>query len=232
MSTSLFVRSYPKDFEWLKYSITSMNKYLTGIDKKVLVVPWKTTIPKEIESFFDVVVESYQYEKMDGYVAQQFDKLDAHRYVNTDYILYSDSDCIYTAPFDVSSMFNPLPVLGMTPYTQLEGSDGHMWKSITENLIGFPVSHEFMRTFPIIHRTDTVREFAKAYPDLYKRVRGRNVSEFNLLGAFAFNENHPYHFTEDVPRYPCHQFWSWSGLTEEEKKTIEGYLSNEVQENT
>ncbi len=225
MTTSLFVRSYPKDFGWLRYSIVSMKKYLTGVDNKVLVVPWQTTIPVDIESFFDVVVESYQYEKMDGYVAQQFDKLDAHRYVNTDHILYSDSDCIYTAPFDVSSMFNPLPILGMTPYTQLAGSDGYVWKGITENLIGFPVSHEFMRTFPIIHRTETVRDFSLAYPQIYKKVTGRNVSEFNLLGAFAFNEGHPYHFTEDVPRYPCHQFWSWSGLTEEEKKTIEEYIS-------
>ncbi len=225
MSTSLFVRSYPKDFEWLKYSIASMNKYLTGIDKKVLVVPWKTIIPKEIESFFDIVIESYQYEKLDGYVAQQFDKLDAHKYIDSDHILYSDSDCIYTAPFDIGSMFNPLPILGMTPYTQLADSDGYFWKGITQNLLGFEVSHEFMRCFPIIHRTETVRDFSLAYPELYKRVTGRNVSEFNLLGAFAFNEGHPYHFTEDVPRYPCHQFWSWSGLTEEEKKTIEEYIS-------
>lgn len=225
MTTSLFVRSYPKDFEWLRYSIASMKKYLTGVDNKVLVVPWQTTIPTEIESFFDVVIESYLYEKLDGYVAQQFDKLDSHKYVNTDHILYSDSDCIYTAPFNIDCMFDPFPILGMTPYTQLAGSDGYMWKGITENLIGFPVSHEFMRTFPIIHRTDTVRDFSLAYPQIYKRVTGRNVSEFNLLGAFAFNEGHPYHFTEDVPRYPCHQFWSWSGLTEEEKKTIEEYIS-------
>ena len=225
MTTSLFVRSYPKDFEWLRYSIASMKKYLTGVDNKVLVVPWQTIIPVEIESFFDVVVESYLYEKLDGYVAQQFDKLDAHRYVNTDHILYSDSDCIYTAPFDVSRMFTPQPVLGMTPYTQLEGSDGHIWKSITENLIGFPVSHEFMRTFPIIHKTETVRQFSIDYPEIYKRVQGRDVSEFNLLGAYAFHKEHNYHFTEDVPKYPCHQFWSWSGLTEEEKKTIEEYLA-------
>ncbi len=224
VSTSLFVRSYPPDFQWLKYSIASMKKYLIGVDKKVLVVPWKTQLPEEIESFFDIVVESYLYEKMDGYVAQQFDKLDAYKYVDSDYILYSDSDCIYTGPFNVDNMFSGFrPVLGMTPYVNLDG-DVLTWKRVTEKLLGFEVSHEYMRCFPLLHRKDTVREFSLVYPELYKRVQGREVSEFNLLGAFAFKEDHPYHFTEDVPRYPCHQFWSWSGLTEEEKKTIEEYI--------
>jgi len=117
------------------------------------------------------------------------------------------------------------PILGMTPYTQLAGSDGYMWKGITEGLLGFEVSHEFMRAFPILHRRDTVVDFSKDYPDLYKRVTGRNVSEFNLLGAYAFKKEHKYIFTEDVPRYPCHQFWSWSGLTNEERLKIESYLN-------
>jgi len=225
MNVALFVRSYEKDFQWLKYSIQSMNKYLTGVEDKILVVPWNTQIPSEIEVFFDHVVESYQYENMDGYVAQQFDKIDAYKYTNRDYILYSDSDCIYTGPFDVSTMFDHnYPVLGMTPYKQLEGSDGHMWKGITEGLLGFSVSHEFMRTFPIIHRRDTVVDFSNDYPNIYKRVTGRNISEFNLLGAYAFKKEHNYIFTEDVPRYPCKQYWSWSGLTNEERAEIEGYI--------
>jgi len=225
MNVSLFVRSYEKDFQWLRYSIQSMEKYLTGVEERILVVPWTTQIPTEISSFFDHIVESYQYEKMDGYVAQQFDKLDAYKYTDKDYILYSDSDCIYTAPFDVSTMFDFYPVLGMTPYKQLEGSDGHMWKGITEGLLGFDVSHEFMRHFPLLHRRDTVVDFSKDYPEIYKRVTGRNISEFNLLGAYAFKKEHKYIFTEDVPRYPCHQFWSWSGLTNEERLKIESYLA-------
>ncbi len=226
MNVSLFIRSYERDFPWLRYSIQSMNKYLTGINDKILVVPWGTTIPVEISSFFDHIVESYQYENMDGYVGQQFDKLDAYKYTDKDYILYSDSDCIYTGPFDVSTMFDShYPILGMTPYKQLEGSDGHMWKGITEGLLGFDVSHEFMRAFPILHRRDTIVDFSKDYSELYKRVTGRNVSEFNLLGAYAFKKEHKYIFTEDVPRYPCHQFWSWSGLTNEERLKIESYLA-------
>lgn len=225
MSISLFVRSYPKDFEWLKLSIESMKKNLSGVEEKVLVIPWKSELPTEIESFFDVVVESFLYEHLDGYVAQQFDKLDAYKYVKYNHILYSDSDCIYINPFDAKRMFNPHPVLGMTPYTELEGSDGHIWKSITENLLGFPVHYEFMRTFPIVHRKETLIDFANAYPDLYKKVTGRNISEFNLLGAFAYHNQHPYHFTENIPKYPCKQYWSWSGLTEQERNEIEGLMN-------
>src|SRR5690606_34604129 len=119
------------------------------------------------------------YRHLDGYVAQQFDKLDAHKYVSSEYVLYSDSDCIYVNDLDVSSMFGPLPILGMTPYTELENSDGYIWKSITEKLLGFPVTHEFMRALPLLHRTDTLAAFADDYPGIHTRVTGRNVSEFN-----------------------------------------------------
>jgi hypothetical protein len=224
--TTLFVRSYPKDFHWLEYSILSMKKFLTGIDYKILVVPTQTHVPLPIREFFDEVIGSYLYQNLDGYVAQQFDKLDAHTYVDTDYILYSDSDCIYTAPFDTSLLFHDdLPILCMTPYTQLEGDGGHAWKAITENLLGFPVQYEYMRRFPIIHRRQTVSDLAKDYPNLAPKVVGRHVSEFNLIGAYAHRYRHLYHFTEDCSPVPCKQFWSWSGMTEEERQIIKDILS-------
>ena len=224
MNTALFVRSYPNDFPWLRYSIQSMNKYLTGVESKILIVPWKTQIPDEISSFFDHVVESYLYDKYDGYIAQQFDKLDAYKYTDKDYILFSDSDCIYTGPFDISTMFDRYPILGMTPYTQLADGGGYFWKAITESLLGFPVSHEFMRCFPLLHYRDTLIDFSKDYPEIHKRVINKDISEFNLLGAYAFKKEHKYIFTEDVPQYPCKQYWSWGGLSNDIVKEIEGYL--------
>lgn len=225
MSTTLFVRSYPADFEWLSYSIKSMVKYLRGIKNKLLVVPAGTDVPDDIAAFFDYTVESFLYQNTDGYVAQQFDKLDAFKYVHTDTILFSDSDCIYTGPFDVSTMFDgDKPILGMTPYTQIEG-DAYNWKAITENLLGASVDFEFMRCFPIIHRTDTLRQLAYDIPHLPRKVTGRNISEFNLIGAYAFHHNHPYKFTVDVPQYPCRQFWSWGGITPEIRTEIESYLN-------
>jgi len=226
MNVALFVRSYPNDFQWLRYSIQSMQKYLTGVEEKILVVPWNTLIPSEIEIFFDHIVESYEYENMDGYVAQQWDKMDAYKYTDKDYILYSDSDCIYTAPFDVSELFKEgRPILPLTPYEELKGDGGYAWKEITEKLLGYEVRYEFMRRHPNIHYRDTLVAFAKDYPNLYKRVTGRNVSEFNLLGAYAFKKELNYYFTEIADTVPCKQYWSYSGLTNEERAEIEGYIN-------
>ena len=224
MDVTLFVRSYPGDFHWLDYSVQSMRKYVTGVKYKLLVVPAGTDIPHNIRTFFDYVVESFMYDKYNGYIAQQFDKLDAYRYVRTDHIMFSDSDCIYTAPFDAQSMFEDgQPILGMTPYTEIDG-DGYKWKLITETLLNYQVDFEFMRCFPMMHRKETLQDLSHHIPDLPRKVVGTDLSEFNLIGAYAFMNNHPYKFTTDVPKYPCRQFWSWSGLTDEERKEIESYL--------
>ena len=222
---TLFIRSYPKDFPWLEYTVQSIDKYVTGIQSRILVVPSQTHVPPSIREHFDKVIGSYLYLNMDGYIAQQFDKLDAHKYVDTEYILFTDSDCIYTAPFNPSILFhNNLPTLCMTPYTQLEGDGGYAWKAITEKLLRYPVDYEFMRRFPIIHRTETLIRLSKDYPNLPPQINGRELSEFNLIGAYAYKNNHPYHFTEDCSPIPCRQFWSWGGITDEIRKEIEGHL--------
>lgn len=224
---TLFVRSYPPDFGWLNYSVQSMKKYMTGVKYKLLVVPANTQIPDNIRSFFDYVVESFMYDKYPGYIAQQFDKLDAYRYVRTDYVLYSDSDCIYTGPFDAQSMFeNGKPILGMTPYQELQGSDGYKWKLITETLLNYQVDFEFMRCLPLMHRKETLQELSYDIPNLPRKIVGHDLSEFNLLGAYAFMKQHPYKFTIEVPRYPCKQYWSWGGLTTEIQQEIEACCSS------
>lgn len=228
MSTTLFIRSYAPDYKWLTYSIQSMRKYLTGYASSVLVVPEYQTPPDDILSFFDTVVYSKKYNHIDGYIGQQLDKLDAYKYVETEHILYSDSDCIYTDYFNIQDMFSVgQPILYMTPYYLLPPQGAH-WQQVVEKALGFSPSYEFMRTFPIVHRTETVRKLSEAYPLLAAHGAGitnRAFSEFNMLGAFAYKHNHPYCFTEDVKPWPCKQYWSYTGLKPEERIEIETLIN-------
>ena len=98
---TLFTRSYSKDFEWLSYSIKSMKKNLLGIDHKVLVVP-KDHIPsQDIIDFYDNIHYVTELHN-EGYIAQQLDKIRAYEFTDSEYILFSDSDCIYY------KLFNPV----------------------------------------------------------------------------------------------------------------------------
>ena len=228
MSITLFVRSYGPDYKWLTYAIASMQKYLTGYATSMLVVPEGEVPPQEAFAFFDSIIYSRQYNSIDGYIGQQLDKLDAYKYVETEHILYTDSDCIYTDYFNLEDMFSvKQPILYMTPYYLLPPQGGH-WQGVVEKALGFVPTHEFMRTFPIMHRTETVRELSEAYPHLYNHAQGitnRAFSEFNCIGAFAYQRNHPYYFTEDIKPWPCTQYWSWGGISPSIKTEIESIIN-------
>lgn len=203
-----------------------MEKYISGIYETILVIPQEAHVTPEMESFFDRIIRSPQEYNIPGYIAQQLDKLDAYKYVNSDYILYSDSDCIYSGHFEPSMLFHDgLPILNMTPYTELGTTVP--WQRVVEQALGFVPVYEFMRCFPIIHRTETVAALANDYPGLKEHGRyiyDRAFSEFNFIGAYAYRNRHPYHFTEECRSLPCRQFWSWSGLLPEEKAEIESIL--------
>jgi len=76
------------------------------------------------------------------------------------------------------------PFLLKTPYGNLGGAEA--WKPITENFVGFRVSHEYMRRMPLLFLTRTVREFEQQYAQkivLLNRLATRDFSEFNAIGA-------------------------------------------------
>jgi hypothetical protein len=226
---SLFVRSYQKDFKWLDLSIRSMQKFLSGVNEKVLVIPSTDEPTPLAREFFDYIIPSSKYNNVYGYIAQQLDKLEAYKYVANDLILYSDSDCIYTGPFDAVEQLtiDGLPVLFMTNYDLLPPQGGH-WREVVHKYININPTYEFMRAFPLIHRTQTVRALIKDYPDLLKRastITNTVFSEFNMIGAYAYEHQHPYVYTEQVQPIPCKQYWSYSNLTPEEQREINAILS-------
>lgn len=228
-SITLFVRSYPNDYKWLEYSVQSMRKHLEAIDYAILCIPSHVPPPREeVCLFFDQIINSPNYLNIDGYVAQQLDKLEAWRDVNTDYILYSDSDVLFTGKITKDMLFHDgKPILRMTPYVEL--GDTVPWQTIVFNYLGIVSDYEFMRSQPILHRTQTVRDLHHAFPNLITKglqETNRMFSEFNFLGAFAYAFEHPYHFTEEISSLPVKQYWSWSGLTKEEEKEIQMLLSS------
>lgn len=226
---TLYTRSYAKDFGWLRYSILSMKKYLTGVDYKVLQVPVEEIPPPEAFEFYDKIVFSNYPSNLNGYITQQLDKLQAYNYTDDPYIIHSDSDCIYTGPFHAPSlMLDPdnRPILYMTNYDLLPPQGAH-WQAIVYRYLKITPKYEFMRAFPIIHRTDTQRLLLAHYPQLINNALGitdREFSEFNMLGAYAYEHSHPYHFTEEQADLPCKQFWSWGGLTDSVLEEIHSIL--------
>lgn len=239
MTTDIFIRSYRGDAEWFKYSIQSIQKYVTGYRKIILCVP------AQDGTIFDEIIRPYKNIELvfsaaysDDYLGQQISKLSAHKYSDADCYLYLDSDCIIGRKISVNDFIvEGRPILWKTAYASFHREGAFSWQAITAKAIGKTPNFEYMRRFPFVFLRSTLIEFA----DYIKRTHGihvdryiqkqpyRQFSEFNAIGFYADlfdNRRYDVRDTEagPMPDSPILQFWSWGGILPEIKAKIEEAL--------
>jgi hypothetical protein len=247
MKYSVFYRTYRGDFQWLKYSLASLKKYLAGYSEIVIVTPkadydllkeemkgWD--LPKGIVTFRDVLEPL-----KDDYLGQQLCKLKAYEYVSFPYVLFVDSDAIFITPTTVEDFLRDgKPCILKTSYSSLEG-DVLNWKPITEKALGEPVEFEYMRRLPLFYRRDSIKNLSWYFmekhgvslEDYVRSLSDRSFSEFNLLGAyieFKKSECKNYYFLdtakEELPEKVVKQYWSWGRLTPEIENEIKSFIND------
>jgi hypothetical protein len=238
MSTSIFIRSYRGDFQWLRYCLRSIRKFVSGFDEIALVIPTtdRGELPADVAAMADRL--HLRTEQTHGYIDQQITKLRAHHYTTSERILFVDSDCVFFQPCTVDDFTRDgKPLLLKTAYEvfrRYEIETGKRqnvlcWQKITENLIGFPVEFEYMRRIPMMHLAETLACIEAQYPHLMdkaRRIRDNSFSEFNIMGAIAekyLADHYVFSDTESEPLPPkyCEQYWSWGGMSNELKETLE-----------
>jgi hypothetical protein len=151
----------------------------------------------------------------------------------SEYVLYVDSDCVFTEPTDLSKrlFYNGKPVIYKTKYDQVGAA--LCWKEPTEKAINKAVEYEYMRRLPLLYKSETIKDLR----DYLELIHGRpletqilsrpfrSYSEFNVLGAFAdafYKEDYHFHDTDyGVEPNFMHQDWSWGGLTPEIRIKLE-----------
>lgn len=235
MGTSIFIKTWKNDLEWLKYCLQAIRKYCSGFDE--IVIAADAGCVDEVRAFCgNARVESVE-EWANGYIQQQWFKLNADKYVNSEYILFVDSDTIFHTHVTPETFFRDSnPVFLRTRYADLGDSRvarlAQKWRGITESYVGWDVIWEYMRRIPIIVRSSTLNKIREMMPDLEQRLRSidkHQFSEFNVIGAFIDkNESDKYFMTNTLewdPPLVAEHFWSYSGLTAEERARIEGYLN-------
>jgi glycosyltransferase involved in cell wall biosynthesis len=233
MTTDIFIRTYEKDLEWLKYCLRSIHKYATGYRDIIVCIPetqkklldnWNLTAEK--------IVTCPVYKE--DYLGQQVSKIEAYKYSNAECIVFIDSDCHFTRKTNLQEEIfeNGKPILYKTRYERV--GDAIVWKGITENTVGAEVAYEYMRRMPMVFMRRTLQDASlfirlkhdKEVSEYVMSQPGRHFSEFNYLGAFAdINENDLY-VIKDTEKEGCgndyiKQKWSWGGITGDIKKELE-----------
>ncbi len=234
MTTDIFIRSYNGDNEWLKYCLRSIQRFATGFRRTIVVVPHGHNPPTgDAETVF------YVGEICDQYMQQQNDKLHADHFTDAEFILYQDSDTIFTRPITPEMVIRDSrrPVWLYTPYASLGNDESQLWKKITEKFIGHAVPFEFMRRHPFVVSATILRQF-RAW---CHRIHGvsieryvmtqpdRKFSEFNALGAWLwFHRKESVQWLntdDDMGTTFVHQSYSWGGLNDDIRANLERALA-------
>ncbi len=244
MTTSIFIKSFRKDFAWLSYCLKSVHKFATGFSEIVVVIPDTDDLRLTAERLVKIHEPGPSaqsiYDHGAGYAFQQVVKMNADKYTTSDYVCHLDSDCIWTRPVTPNDlMVEGQPLWLMTPFMEILPTDKNLGAHVEsmKKFSGVDPEFEFMRRHSqVIPRWayGCFREYClsrhhKTFEE-YAMAQGfRGISEFNLMGDFLFREFKDFiHFHDTrfgIPESFVMQSWSWNGITEEIKNQMESILA-------
>lgn len=236
-TVDIFIRTYAGDAQWLPYCLRSIHKFCSGFSNLIIVTPESSkSVIKPIASEFGADFFVCDQLNIDDYVGQQGTKMLADTWCKSDSICFVDSDVIFIRDTTPNLIISDSGCIDMikTAYNTIECP----WQSITEKAVGFPVEFEYMRRLPLTYnrdlleftRTHIEKTHGRTFHQFIAEVPGRELSEFNILGAIA-EKFMPEKFNfinssiDPLPELYIKQFWSWGGITEEVQETINNLLS-------
>lgn len=229
MNVDIFIRTYSGDIPWLNYCLKSIYKFGSGYRNVIVCIPeGQEHYVAHLTSEIVVTCPIYT----DDYVGQQITKLNSFKYTDADYMLFTDSDCIFTEDFNVQDYFKDgKPIIVKESYESIkEHKDAYARKSTIEMYMREPVEFEYMRRQPFLYRRDTLIELSKFYTP---EEDDRKLSEFNLIGAYCDSYEHDKYCIlevgkDEIPHGKVKQFWSWGGLLKDIQQEIEYTLSDAI----
>lgn len=238
ITTDILIKSFPPDYERLRYCLRSIDKFASGFSKVKIICDELTDPPWHDDDWrpSNVTIKWQNVTpRGEGYLFQQTVKAQAHDYTDADYILHIDSDCIFTEPVTPAMfMRDGKPIWYKTPYSSgLEVP----WEAITEKFMQAPVEYEFMRRFPFLvprFLHEAIAAFClethgKSLTDYILSQPIRAFSEFNALGALAYSQfRDRFHWidttTDEVPERVVIQKWSHEKFSDADKAEFEEIL--------
>lgn len=235
MTVEIFIVSFVGDIEYLRWNLKSILKFCSGFSGVTLLVPVSQIADfHDLQKEYGVTLKAFQEAPGKGHIHHQAMECCADRWCpDADFILHTDSDCVFTEPVTPEDYFvDGKPVLCIQRYSTLPPEVP--WKSVTENIVRFECLYETMRRHPAVH-------YRQLYKDTRKHVEAvhkfpftpfvltlkpdfpQGISEYNLLGAIALTDKwkHRYHFvdmdSQPAPHSKLSQMWSKAPPNQEQQ---------------
>ena len=248
MSYTIVYKTYSNDLDWFNYSIKSVCKYLLPFNNisKILIYSHDIccdkveNIMKDILIEFKIIPVNYNYH---GYIKQMIIKALVFNDVDTKYVVYIDSDCIFTNKYELSKLINN----NGKPYwyftNDVHNSGCLVWSDVVKAMTNSEMKYYYMyNAFPFIVETSTLKianeKFIEMHGKTYEefareRIANYNIrvednivntfdklskvfSEFEYIGFIAHNFTNQYEFIlNNRNKENLKQFWSHGGINNE-----------------
>lgn len=247
MKTQIFIRTYFGDIQWLSYCLRSINKFASGFEGITIVCPADEMelICPVCEACNTSLPLPAKDDLPDQYISQQITKIYADTYipVDTDVIMYLDSDCFLTAHITPETfMVDGKIRLIRESFERMKGDQSYVWKGLVEKALGIEnAEYEYMRCHPFLHYPETLQRVRKWFIDQhnlpvehYARLQPyHQFTEFNLIGTVAQTALGDRYHAHTLPQdgyFPAilSQGWSWGGLDPIRKQWMEDILNDRI----
>jgi hypothetical protein len=249
LTADLFLITWPGDYPWLTYLFRSINKYMTGFDRLVMVLEEGDDPPREALDFcssFPWVIRRcprYRGTEYEGRSGQALEKLRAWSYTGADRIVFVDSDCVFCRPVDLQTdqdvnLARPsvwsIPWEQLPPYhyTMPNGDTGidyaTKWRDPVRNVLGFDPPAEAMQRFPFVFPQWFLRCLWEHIGGEERMRTFKDPCDFNVMGNFAMAKFPEFFTMREALNSPApltmKNFWSFSGVNCEKVQAELGRL--------
>lgn len=217
----IYIKTWSRDFPWLEYCLKSIARYAKGFRQIIVeseTLPSSGFIPVQFKW-----VESK--DRQPGYLWQQRCKLYADQHTDADYILYMDSDTIFTR--DVTPEYFMRGGKPVWLYTMFDKArkDQQVWKPVMHKFVGIEPDREMMRRHPFMaprKALTILRDFCRQYHNqsledyiMAQHQEGKMLtfSEWNCMGWWAHSTSWDLFTFMDAENPGAPECAVWQGFT-------------------
>lgn len=187
MEFTVVYKTYKNDLKWLKYSLLSLQKYVSDISEVIIYYHDECKIDlnslmSELNLNLTTRLIPVAYD-MNGYLKQMVVKCMCFRDVNTEFVMYMDSDVIFSDYYSPNSIIEEDKIKWFIQTRNEYNYNADFWlvweKSVEKMTNGKMTTFYMSNEFPFVLKRETIKN---AY-DKFIEIHGVNYDTFckNLL---------------------------------------------------
>jgi hypothetical protein len=234
LTVDFFLATQPEDYAWLPCLFRSIDRFVTGFRKLVLVIEQQDEPPQKLPSY--VVLKqcrNYRGTEYQGGARQSIESMRAWFYTDADRVWFLEAGSIFTRRINLQTDGDYPLRRPLLPFMQWDRAGAaRSWRKPTREILQFNPPSAIMQRQPIIYPRRLLRKAWSSVGGERRLLTFPQWSAHNVLGSFALSrhaemftavktelqaksqedEGNPNNKAQELPSACMRQFCSDSGV--------------------